>query len=406
MSDRASGHPGRSRLAARVALLLGPRRPGRRTRSPPLAAAAAALTVTTPFPAVVAEPGSTASFKLADRRATAAATSTSRRTACPTAGPRASAAAASTIDGAYVDPEHAARRHARRRDPRRRGRRARPTIRVVATGPAAAPTRLPLTIRVADAAAGRRDADLRLPRAQGRRRRPRFTFNVTLHNDTAAETDVLDRTRPGPAAGPSTAKPSGQAQATTLTVAAGGTGTITVTAKAAGRRGRRRPTRSTSPSPAAARTPSLDLAVTVTGTYTLDALDARPGASRRRPTPAAPKDFQLTLTNTGTAPITGVTPSAERPDGLEGRRSTPTTIASIDARRHRSTVTAQITPSSRRDRRRLRDDDDREGRRGQRRRHDPRPRRDARSSGGSSASALIVAVFAGLYWVFRTYGRR
>ena len=56
MSDRVSGHPGRSRLAVRAALLIaslgllaGP--------LAPLAAAAGEVTVTTPFPSVVAEPG-------------------------------------------------------------------------------------------------------------------------------------------------------------------------------------------------------------------------------------------------------------------------------------------------------------------------------------------------------------
>ena len=65
MSHRVSGHPGRPRTAVRAALLLsalglvaGP--------AAPLAAAVTAngLTVTTPFPSVVAEPGNTATFKL------------------------------------------------------------------------------------------------------------------------------------------------------------------------------------------------------------------------------------------------------------------------------------------------------------------------------------------------------
>ena len=65
MSHRVSGHPGRHRTAVRAALLVsivgliaGP--------LAPLAAAATGggITITTPFPSIVTEPGSSANFKL------------------------------------------------------------------------------------------------------------------------------------------------------------------------------------------------------------------------------------------------------------------------------------------------------------------------------------------------------
>ena len=64
MSVRASGNPGSARRATRVALVLG-LLTALAGPMAPLTAAAGGVTVTTPFPAIVAEPGSTASFKLA-----------------------------------------------------------------------------------------------------------------------------------------------------------------------------------------------------------------------------------------------------------------------------------------------------------------------------------------------------
>src|SRR4029079_14666233 len=64
MSVRASGNPGSARRATRVALVLG-LLTALAGPLAPLPAAAGGVTVTTPFPAIVAEPGSTASFKLA-----------------------------------------------------------------------------------------------------------------------------------------------------------------------------------------------------------------------------------------------------------------------------------------------------------------------------------------------------
>ena len=63
MSVRASGNPGSARRATRVALVLG-LLTALAGPLAPLTAAAGGATVTTPFPAIVAEPGSTASFKL------------------------------------------------------------------------------------------------------------------------------------------------------------------------------------------------------------------------------------------------------------------------------------------------------------------------------------------------------
>src|SRR5512141_1744311 len=63
MSDRVSGRPSRVSMTSRIALILGilalvagP--------AAPLVGAAGNLTITTPYPEIVAEPGSPATFKL------------------------------------------------------------------------------------------------------------------------------------------------------------------------------------------------------------------------------------------------------------------------------------------------------------------------------------------------------
>ncbi len=103
MSDRVSGHPSRSRLATRVALLLGvlgvvagP--------AAPLVGAAGGVTVTTPFPAVVAEPGSSATFKLALDVPTAQRVDL-KADGVPSGWTARFRGGGSVVDGAYVDPK-------------------------------------------------------------------------------------------------------------------------------------------------------------------------------------------------------------------------------------------------------------------------------------------------------------
>ncbi len=139
-----------------------------------------------------------------------------------------------------------------------------------------------------------------------------FTFNLTLHNDTSE-----DLTFTGVATGPDgwtiTTQVSSESQAANALVKAGATTPVTVTAKA----------------PAAieagqypisvdvtsgSRTAHQDLGVEITGSYsmTLSTVDERLNANA---TAGATTDLTLVVTNTGTAPITGVTLSATPPSG-------------------------------------------------------------------------------------------
>ncbi|HYO41973.1 MAG TPA: NEW3 domain-containing protein, partial [Candidatus Limnocylindrales bacterium] len=224
MSDRVSRHPGRPRLAVRAALLLaslgliaGP--------LAPLAAAAGEITLSTPFPSIVAEPGSTAAFKLTIG-ATADGEVTLKADAVPTGWAARFAGGGLTIDSAFVTADKPVEVTFNVDIPADAAAGS-TTIRVSASDGGA--VILPLTIRVADAAAGDLTLTSDFPELRGPSSST-FTFNLTLTNGTAAEeTFALDAQ--GAPGWTVSAKPSGQAQATSTVVAAGSTATITVTAE-------------------------------------------------------------------------------------------------------------------------------------------------------------------------------
>ena len=145
MSDRVSGHPSRSLLAARAALLLGVLGV---IAGPvaPLVAAAGGVTVTTPFPAIVAEPGSSATFKL-----TLGVSSAQRvdlkAEGVPTGWTARFQGGGSVVDGAYVDPKTPPEVTLSVDIPKD-ATAGTSTLRVIATGVSGQDT-LPLSIRVA-----------------------------------------------------------------------------------------------------------------------------------------------------------------------------------------------------------------------------------------------------------------
>ncbi len=102
MSDRASGQSPRRRQASAAALLLGIIAIVAGILAP-TALAAGGLTVTTQFPAVVAEPGSTSSFALT-LGATSAQQVNLKTTGVPDGWTARFRGGGLTIDGAYVTP--------------------------------------------------------------------------------------------------------------------------------------------------------------------------------------------------------------------------------------------------------------------------------------------------------------
>ncbi len=395
MSDRASGHPGHTRLVLRAALLLatlglvaGP--------VAPLASAASGLTVTTPFTSVVAKPGSTAIFKLTltsnqDGEVALATTGVPSGWSASFAGGGLDVTAAYLAKGTPVDlslnvvvPADAADTSA--------------TIRVQATGPQGT-TLLPLTVQARQQASGAVTLTSDYPELQGPAS-SNFSFSLTLKNGGAEEETFAVATQ-APDGWTVTAKLAGQAQATSAVVPAGSTTTISVTALA--------------PDPVDAGTypiqvtatgggftATADLQVTVTGSYSMDMSTPNQVLSTSA-NAGSTTDLQLTITNTGTAALTDIKPQATAPTGWTVTFDQET-IASI-APKETATVTAAITPT------------------GDAITGDYNVTITAKSTDASGAVTirvtvetpafwwiagvlLIAVVFVGLWWVFRTYGRR
>ncbi len=395
VSDRVPGRPSRLRPASRALLLVGLLA----IVAGPLASlatAAGGLTVTTPFPAVVAEPGSTASFDLKVEVPSAMRVDL-KAGGVPDGWTARFRGGGLTVDSVYVDAKSSPTLTLDVEIPDDATPSANP-ITVTATG-AGLTDVLPLSIRIGDTAAGTVKLTTDSPGQRGPSGTT-FTFNVTIHNDTAAEIPFTMDAQ-GPPGWTTEAKSSGQAQATSVTVAPSATGTMTVTTTPASD-----VTAGDYPIQASVtgggKTASIDLGVTITGTYTL-ALSTPDQVLSTTANAGSQKDLQLTVTNEGTAPITNVAMSASPPTNWKVEFE-PATIPSVEAGATQN-VTAHLTPTN-----------------------------DAIAGDylmtvtakGAEATAdtsirvrvetpqfwwivgvvLIVGVFAGLYWVFRTYGRR
>ena len=395
MSDRVSGHPSRSLLAARAALLLGVLGV---IAGPvaPLVAAAGGVTVTTPFPAIVAEPGSSATFKL-----TLGVSSAQRvdlkAEGVPTGWTARFQGGGSVVDGAYVDPKTPPEVTLSVDIPKD-ATAGTSTLRVIASGVSGQDT-LPLSIRVAEAAAGDVTLTSDFPELKGPSTAS-FTFNLTLTNGTATEASFsMDAS--GPDGWTVAAKPAGQAQATSTVVPAGGNTSIVVSVTpAADVAAGSFPIIVTVNG--AGKTVTSNLTVTITGTYSI-AVSTPDKVLSTTANAGSAKPFQVTVTNTGTAPVTAVTPSASAPTGWTVTFA-PDAVPSI-APNDTQTLTATITPSA----------DAIAGdyeltitAKGAEATDNVtiRVRVETPQVWWIAGVVLIVAVFAGLYWVFRTYGRR
>jgi uncharacterized membrane protein len=398
VSYRVSGRSGRPRKVVRAALLLtalglvaGP--------AAPLAAAVTAngLTVTTPFPSVVAEPGNTATFKLTLSVETAGDVKLAVQGA-PDGWTTRFNGAGLNIESAFVDkgkpvdvdldvviPDTATD-----------GTNA---LRVVATEGASVVT-LPLQVRVEAAAGGDVTLTSDFPELRGPASTA-FTFNLTLKNGTGTdETFALDAQGADPSWTVS-AKPAGESQAVSTVVKAGSSASVTATAQAPdGTAAGTYPLVVTAAG--GGKTAQLQLSIVVTGSFTVDVSTPDQVLSTSA-NAGSPTDFVIRVTNNGTAPITAVTPSATQPTGWTVT-FTPATVDSV-APGAFSDITARITPTS----------DAITG--------DYNVVMTAKAAEASGTTTirvkvetpaywwiagllLIVAVFAGLYWVFRTYGRR
>jgi uncharacterized membrane protein len=364
----------------------------------PTVAADDVVEVTTPFPAVAVAPGDKVSFDLTVSSVTVADVALTLD-GVPTGWTASLLGGGYVVDGVSVTPqkEGAVRLDV---DVPADAPAGTSTIQVTAVGGGGRDV-LPVSIRVSQEAAGDISLSTTTPALTGSSDAS-FSFDLEFRNDTAQDVTV-SVTAAGDPGWDVSATLTGEDQAASTVVEAGGTQNVTVSA--------------TAPADAAAgiypvsvearagdRTASADLTIEVTGSYSMtlstpnDLLSASGSAGG-----ATTQVFEIA--NTGTAPLTEVTLTATPPTGWDVTFD-PASVTSIDPQQT-GTVTATITPSS-------------EAVAG-----DYVVSFSAGAAeGGADASAqirftvetspiwalvgigIIVLILGGLFYVFRTYGRR
>jgi uncharacterized membrane protein len=363
----------------------------------PTVAADDGLEVTTPFTGVVVAPGSSPSFDLtvsSVRRADVSLT----LSGVPTGWSASLLGGGFVVDSVAVTPSTDGEVRLDVDVPA--DATATGTIRVVAEGGGARDV-LSISIRVNEQAAGDIALTTDTPTLTGSSDSD-FSFDLTFNNDTAQDVTlavsatgdpgwVIDATLTGETQAASTVVEAGATQAITVSAtppadAAAGTYPITVTADASGRQ------------------TTADLGIEVTGSYALT-LATPTGVLSTSGSAGSATTQAFTVTNGGTAPVSEVALTATAPTGWEVTVDPETvpTIAPGDV----ATITATITPS------------------GEAVAGDYAVSFSVKGAeGGTDDTAeirftvetspiwafvglgIIVLILAGLFYVFRTYGRR
>jgi uncharacterized membrane protein len=387
-----SGHRVLRRLLAMgtsAALAIGVAAPG--------ALAADPLTVTTPYPAIVVAPGATVSFNVA------IATTTPQRvaltlTGAPDAWEAKLHGGGFVIDAVETDAEEATSIRVDLTVPTD----ATGTTQMTLTGKTAAETvDLVLEVRVDPEATGAISIKNDIPALRGPSTQS-FNFSLSVVNDTT-EDQSYSATGNGPTGWTINTTLTGQAQAASAIVKAGSTAGITVAVTPpddvdAG----------TYPlqvaTSVAGQTLITDLQVEITGTYTLVMAPANQGPLNGRGSAGGSSSFAFTITNTGTAPVTNINLTSAAPTDWEITFD-KATIATIGPGASEA-VTAQIKPSGAA----IAGDYNltltAAGDQSTRDSMEIRYQVETSILWGVIGVALIVAVGAGIWFVFQRYGRR
>lgn len=395
MFDRAAGRPSRSGsltrgvvIAALLAMVAGPAAPG--------VLAVPGLELSTPFPAVVVEPGGTATFDLRidvtqPRRVDLAVDGVPQGWEARFRG------GGLVIDGAFVEADEPPdiTLNVSIPDDATAGSQS---ITVTATSGSLAET-LRLDLRVQVAAAGAVVLESDFPELRGPSDAT-YTFNLDLRNETPGEiTFALAAT--GPQGWNVTAVPAGQSQATSTTVAGGGSGRLTVTVTPAND-----VAAETYPITVQAigggKTAETELRVVITGTYRMN-VTTTDNVLSATANAGSPTTVSFVIENTGTAPLAGITLAPTTPRNWT-LTFDPETVAEI-APGATATVTGTITPANAA----IAGD------------YNVTVRASTEETSANVlirvrvetpqfwwivGVGLILLTFGGLYWVFRTYGRR
>jgi uncharacterized membrane protein len=304
----------------------------------PTVGGANGLEVTTPFPAVAVAPGNKVSFDLtvtSVRNADVALT----LSGVPTGWTASLLGGGFVVDGVAVGPNTDGEVRLDVTVPADAAAGS-STIRVNARGGGAADT-LPITIRVNAEAAGTLTLTTNTPELTGASDKS-FKFDLQLKNDTASDVTV-SATATGPTGWDIETTLTGATDAASTVVETGATQSISVNVTPAeGTPADTYPIQVTAT--AGEQTVTQDLAIIVTGSYGMtlttpgDVLSTRGSAGS-----ATTQDF--VITNTGTAPITAVTLDGTPPTGWTVTVNPEEGLPAIEPNAT-GTITATITPSS------------------------------------------------------------
>jgi uncharacterized membrane protein len=198
---------------------------------------------------------------------------------------------------------------------------------------------LDLSIRVAATVGGSVSMTTDFPELQGAADST-FTFDLSLVNNTPAEVQ-FGLSAAGPEGWLTEIRPSGEAQASTVTVAAGDTATVTVEVDPADAA----PAGDyvvTAHAEGAGLSAETELGVQITGSFAVD-INTLNEALNVTVRGEEATDLPLVVTNTGTAPLVGVTMTATPPSGWDVAFDQPV-LQGLEPGQS-AQVTATITPS-------------------------------------------------------------
>jgi uncharacterized membrane protein len=356
----------------------------------------ATLTITTPYPAVSVEPGNTASFNL-DVASNPKRRVNLRVTGVPDGWTASLRGGGFVVDGVVAGPT----------DP--------PEVKLDVGVPSDASdgvsrivvhatsgsdsADLTLDLRVSSAAGGSVSLTSDFPQLRGAATAS-FSFNLDLKNDTPRDL-TFNLTTEGPDGWDVTATPSGQTQAASAKVDAGASSTISVSAK---------PPQDVQAGPypihvtatSGGQTADIDLQVEITGNFTMDVKTPNDVLSNRG-TAGGEIRQEIDITNTGTAPLEGLKLDATAPTDWKVTFD-PATPPAVQPQTTQK-VTAIITPSSNaitgdyQTTIKVSNDNVNDS-------IELRTTIETSQIWAFVGIALIVLVLGGLFWVFRTYGRR
>ena len=329
---RGGTHLGRAATAAAIAGLV-------LSSFVPTVAADDGLEMTTPFPAVAVAPGSSASFDLSVNLTQVTTTVALSVDGVPAEWSASLHGGGFVVDGVLAGPDTVGEVRLDVDVPAT-ALGGTTTLQVRASGDGRTDV-LPIAIRVAADVAGDITLSTDSPVLTGASD-DQFSFDLTLENDTAQD-QTVSVAASGPADWDVEAVVTGQEQAASTVVEAGSTATVRVTASPPNN------------APAGAyelgvearagdRSVGAQLGVEITGSYSMDVSTPGDLLSNNGAAGAATTQ-QIEVTNTGTAPLTGVVVSATSPTNWtatfdkEGGQIEPIAPGETGA------ITATITPS-------------------------------------------------------------